>query len=202
MSAGRARGQLGFSLLELIVAVALMTALFWAPIQFISVFYRYRLADGITSTLLSQSARVQAEFQYFCTNASAIRMYASQPARSSQSLSQGNYFEATFVAQSNADSGTNQTLIRGLEYVKYDSTHGALREWYYDRTGTPLGPPVTLCANYVQMQPDDQGAFGFRHHVPFMEYRLGLPANTGPATVGPSSSYFDVTAYAKPLYMQ
>jgi prepilin-type N-terminal cleavage/methylation domain-containing protein len=212
MQTWKIRRRLGFTLLETLISVALISVLWVGSIQMIATFYRYRLADGITSSLLSQSARLQAEFQYFCGNASSIRMSPSQQERS-QTLTSGNYFEATFTAQSNANSSTNNTLIRGLEYVEDPNTHlGSWREWYYDNNDQPLGPPVTLCMNYVRRQGTDQYAFGFRNDVSFMEYRLMLPNNTGSGLVAASGvsgasgnfyqQYCDVTAYAKPLYMK
>lgn len=213
MRAWKTRRRLGFTLLETLVSVTLISVLWAASIQMVSAFYRYRLADGITSSLLSQSARLQAEFQYFCGNATSIRMAASQQGRA-VTLTSGNYFEATFTAQSNANSSTNNTLIRGLEYVEDPTSNlGSWREWYYDNNDQPLGPPVTLCMNYVQPQGIGQPAFGFRNDVPYMEYRLLLPNNTGTGGVATSGvadasgqnyyqQYFDVTAYAKPLYMK
>jgi len=208
MQPWKIRRRLGFTLLETLVCTTLIALLWAGAIQIISTFYRYRLADGITSSLLSQSARVQAEFQYFCENATSIQMSTSQAGRATP-LPSGNYFEATFTAQSNADSSTNNTLTRGLEY---DSVHGAWLEWYYDNHGQPLGPPVTLCMNYVRYQGTDQCVFGFRNHVPYMEYRVLLPNNTASGTIAKSGvadasgssyqQYFDVTAYAKPLYMK
>jgi prepilin-type N-terminal cleavage/methylation domain-containing protein len=213
MQTWKTRRRLGFTLLEMLVSAALIAVLWVGSIQMISTFYRYRLADGITSSLLSQSARVQAEFAYFCGNASSIRMSPNQQERT-QILTSGNYFEATFTAQSNANAGTNNTLIRGLEYVEDSNSHlGSWREWYYDNNDQPLGPPVTLCMNYARRQGTDQYAFGFRNDVPFMEYRLMLPNNTGSGTVSTQGAYnasdknyyqqyFDVTAYAKPLFMK
>jgi prepilin-type N-terminal cleavage/methylation domain-containing protein len=212
MQTWNTRRQRGFTLLETLVSAALIALLWVGSIQMISTFYRYRLADGITSSLLSQSTRLQAEFQYFCGNASSIRMAASQQDRAT-TLTSGNYFEATFTAQSNANSSTNNTLIRGLEYVEDPNSHlGSWREWYYDNNDQPLGPPVTLCMNYVRLQGTDQYVFGFRNDVPFMEYRLLLPNNTASGTVATSGvadasgrlyqQYFDVTAYAQPLSMK
>jgi type II secretory pathway pseudopilin PulG len=213
MQTWKTRRRLGFTLLETVVSAALIGTLWVGSIQIISTFYRYRLADGITSSLLSQSARLQAEFQYFCGNASSIRLSASQQDRT-QTLTYGNYFEATFTVQSNANTATNNTLVRGLEYVPNpNSNMGSWREWYYDNNGQPLGPPVTLCMNYVRLIGTDQYAFGFRNDVPYMEYRLILPNNTGAGGVATSGvpdasgknyyqQYFDVTAYAKPSYMK
>jgi prepilin-type N-terminal cleavage/methylation domain-containing protein len=213
MQTWKTRRQHGFTLLETLVSAALIGTLWVGSIQIIATFYRYRLADGVTSSLLSQSARVQAEFQYFCGNAISIRMSSSQQDRT-QTLTSGNYFEATFTAQSNANTNTDNTLVRGLEYVEDANSHmGSWREWYYDNNGQPLGPPVTLCMNYVRRQGTDQYAFGFRNDVPYMEYRLLLPNNTASGAVATSGvadasgnnyyqQYFDVTAFAKPLYMK
>ena len=214
MQTWKTRRRLGFTLLETLVSAALIGTLWIGAIQIVATFYRYRLADGITSSLLSQSARAQAEFVYFCGNATSIKMYGKQQDRGqTPTLTAGNYFEATFTAQSNATSSTNNTLIRGLEYVEDPNSHmGSWREWYYDNNGQPLGPPVTLCMSYVRLQGTDPYAFGFRNDVPFMEYRLVLPNNTASGTVAKSGvadasghyyqQYFDVTAYAKPLYMK
>jgi prepilin-type N-terminal cleavage/methylation domain-containing protein len=213
MQTWKTRRRLGFTLLEVLASTALIALLWAGSIQMIATFYRYRLADGITSSLISQSTRLQAEFEYFCGNANSIRMAASQQDRAT-TLTSGNYFEATFTAQSNANSSTNNTLIRGLEYVEDPNSHlGSWREWYYDNNDQPLGPPVTLCMNYVRRQGTDQYVFGFRNDVPFMEYRLMLPNNTasgGVATSGVADAsgqhyyqqYFDVTAYAQPLSMK
>ena len=213
MQSWKTRRRLGFTLLETLVSATLISVLYVGAIQMIGAFYRYRLADGITSSLLSQSTRLQAEFEYFCENATSIRMAKNQAERAT-TLTSGNYFEATFTAQSNANSSTNNTLIRGLEYVEDPNTNlGSWREWYYDSNDRPLGPPVTLCMSYVKMQGTDSYVFGFRNDVPFMEYRLLLPNNTASGVVATSGvadssgrhyyqQYADVTAYAQPLSMK
>lgn len=203
MQTSRARRCVGFTLLETIVCTALIAVLWVGAIQMIATFYRYRLADGITSSLLSQSARVQAEFQYFCTNATSIRIYRSYSDKLVPGVKQttGSYFEATFTVQSQSSDGTKtNTLIRGLEY---DPVHNALLEYYYDDNGQLLGS-VTLCMNYVQLQGigASDSAFGInQNHVPYMEYRLMLPNNTASGKSVTSGLVFDVMAYAKPSYM-
>jgi prepilin-type N-terminal cleavage/methylation domain-containing protein len=202
----RTRRQRGFTLLEAIITAALLGSMALGSLQFVSMFYRTRLADGVSAMLLMQSARAQAEFRYLCQNATAIRMYASKQARDQdyanntpgQSvMSSGNYFEADYVDQS---SGQTLTLTVGIEY---NSTQRALVIWSYNAgQPQPRTNPVPLCANYIS-DPAGQ-VFGFDYQVPFLKYTLTLPANTPIGVVNPKGSgeYYDVTAYAKSLYMR
>jgi prepilin-type N-terminal cleavage/methylation domain-containing protein len=199
----RTRRKRGFTLLEAIIAAALLGSFAVGSIQFVSMFYRARLADGISAMLLMQSARVQAEFRYLCQNATAIRMYDSKQVRDTDYAngtpgqhvqSSGNYFEADYTDQS-----TGQAYTVGIEY---NSTQQALVLWSYDSTGQPRANVVTLCVNYIS-EPASQTMAGFYNQVPFLKYTLNLPANTPTGVVNQTGGgYFDVTAYAKPLYMR
>ncbi|MBV8900283.1 MAG: prepilin-type N-terminal cleavage/methylation domain-containing protein [Verrucomicrobia bacterium] len=198
------RQKQGFTLLEVIIASALLGVFAMGAVQFVSLFYHARLADGINAMFLAQSSRVQAEFRYLCQNATAIRMYGSKQARDASYAnntpgqnvrSSGDYFEADYVDQS-----TGQTLTIGIEY---NSTQQALVIWSYDSTGKPRGNNAAiLCPNQI-VETAGQATFGFDHHVPFLKYTLNLSANTPTGVVNQASGeYFDVTAYAKPLYMR
>ena len=197
----RARLENGFTLIELIATTALMATLGIVMIQFIVVFYRFRLVDGITSMLFSQTERIQQDFLWYCQNASAIRMYPSQAQRTGTVQATGNYFEAT------VSSATPP--IRGIEY---SPTQNALLIWSYTANNT-LSPgtpnPVVLSLNNVTYQARDAAlnppyVFGFRNHVPYLEFTLKLPQGIpqGSVSTGTTGEFFDVTIYSKPSYMQ
>ena len=199
----RARHENGFTLIELIATTALMATLGIVMVQFIVVFYRFRLVDGITSMLFSQTERIQQDFQWYCQNASKIAMYADLAHRQSGPVTNianiGNYFEAT------VSSATPP--IRG---IAYDTTRKALLIYSYAADGT-LSPgtpnPVVLCLNTVYPQARDTSSaavFGFRNHVPYLEFTLTLPHGIpqGAVSTGTPGEYFDVTIYSKPSYMQ
>lgn len=199
----RTRRQRGFTLLEAIITAALLGSMALGSVQFVSMFYHARLADSINAMLLMQSARAQAEFRYLCQNATAIRMYGSKQARDTDYANNtpsqdvqpsGNYFEADYVDQS-----SGQALTVGIEY---NSTQSALVIWSYNAgQPQPRANPVSLCANYIS-DPAGQ-TFSFDYQVPFLKYRLGLPANTPNGVVNKASGeYYDITAYAKSLYMR
>ncbi|HEY0793853.1 MAG TPA: prepilin-type N-terminal cleavage/methylation domain-containing protein [Chthoniobacterales bacterium] len=200
----RARPDNGFTLIELIATTALMATLGIVMVQFIVVFYRFRLVDGITSMMFSQTERIQQDFQWYCQNASSIRMYGAQTNRQFGSTNNvqatGNYFEAT------VSSATPP--IRGIEY---SPSQNALLIYSYASDGT-LSPgtpnPVVLCRNSVQYQirsgVPDSAVFNFRNHVPYLEFTLKLPHGIpqGGVSTGTVGEYFDVTIYSKPSYMQ
>src|SRR3981081_4189056 len=137
------RRQRGLTLLELIVSAALMTTFALGVIQFISVFYEYRLSDMVSNLLMAQSARAQSEFRYICRNATKIRIYHDQASSSGGTPAEtesGNYFEADFISEKTTGGASASTSVTtGIEYVRATKE---IKIWYY---GTNPQSVADLC---------------------------------------------------------
>ncbi len=172
----------GFSLIELVVATALMTVFGATVIQFVTVFYQFRAKDAVSERLLSESARAQAEFRYYCRNAISFQIYTDNS--QANPSSQGNYCQITYQS-------AGQAPLVALEYV---TSSKSLKITYLSAGGANK----QLCAGQVSLT-DANGIFGFDTHVPFLKYTLLLPASGPNAT---NQENVPVVAYAKPQYMR
>ena len=191
------RRQRGLTLLELIVSAALMTTFALGVIQFISVFYQYRLSDMVSNLLMAQSARAQSEFRYICRNATQIRIYPDQASRGGAVTETGNYFEADFSAESNNGGAIASTSVTtGIEFVLSTKE---IKIWYY---GTNSQSAADLCLGQVYWQSGDLDVFGFQNHLPYFRYQLGLPMGSPNGRSSTIGEYLPITAWAKPLYMR
>jgi hypothetical protein len=134
-------------------------------------------------------------------------MYDNPPARTGAptARSLGNYFEATVTVPGQPDPVT-----RGIEFAAStsDPTRHAFLIYSYDTNGDLIvnanhSPnPVVLCFSSIKSQGNDS-VFSFINHVPCLRFTLMLPSGIPQVAISSSNAEnFDVTAYAKPYYMQ